>query len=264
MYRGLENPWPYRSFVVNAIRGEFKQQLARSRLGALWLILHPLARAAIFAIVFSEILVVRMPGISDSAGYAIYLIAGMCAWGLFNDIVTRTSTIFVDYAGTMKKIPVSHFCMPAIACGVSIFNHLLLLLALAVVFALLGKAPSPSWLGIVPGMMLITVFAAGLGLILGILNVFKRDVAQLTGIVLQIWFWLTPIVYVPGVLPEKFKWILEVNLLAPIIRIYQDAMLHDAYPAIEDLGLPLLAAVLMCLLSVALLRRASSDIVDAL
>jgi lipopolysaccharide transport system permease protein len=263
-YRGLDNPWLYRHFVVEAIRGEIKRQFARSTFGALWLVLHPLARAAVYAVVFSELIVVRMPGDNNVFAYTIYLMAGMSAWGLFNDVVMRCATIFVEYEATMKKIPVSHFCMPAIACGGALFAHALLLLALMLVSIFLGVVPGLAWVSILAGMAILLLFGAGLGVILGVFQVFKRDVAQVAGIALQLWFWMTPVIYLSANLPKKFHWIADLNPLRPVVAIYQDAMLYDRFPAMAELAAPFGIGVALCLMAALLLRRASGDLVDAL
>ncbi len=263
-YRGLDNPWPYRHFVIEAIRGEIKRQFARSTFGALWLVLHPLARAAVYAVVFSELIVVRVPNVDNVFAYTIYLMAGMCAWGLFNDVVMRCATIFVEYEATMKKIPVSHFCMPAIACGGALFAHVLLLLAMLLVSVCLGIMPGLAWLSILPGIVILLTFGAGLGVILGVFQVFKRDVAQMAGIALQLWFWMTPVIYLAENLPRKFQWVADLNPLRPVVAIYQEAMLYGRYPAIEPLVAPFGIGLALCLTAILLLRRASGDLVDSL
>lgn len=263
-YRGLANPWRHRHFVVQAVRGEIKRQFARSSLGASWLVLHPLARSAVFAFVFSEILVVKLPGVSNVYGYAIYLTAGMAAWSLFNDIITRCCTVFTEYASILKKVPVSHFCMPAIACGGALVSHGLLLVATAAALTALGAVPGVAWLALIPALAILTMLGISLGLILGIFSVFKHDVAQLTGIVLQLWFWMTPIVYAQESLPHKIRWVADINPMTPLVRIYQDAMVRNRLPEIDDFLIPLFLAAALTSIAIWLLHRASADIVDAL
>ncbi len=263
-YRGFTNPWPHRRFVVQAIRGEIKRQFARSTLGALWLILHPLARAVIFALVFSEILLARLPGVPSPYAYTIYLMAGMAGWGLFSDVLTRSVTIFIEYAAMLKKAPISHLCIPAIGCGGALFSHVVLLVAMALVTSLLGSVPGLAWLALIPAAAVLLLLGFGIGLILGVFNVFKRDVAQLIGIVLQLWFWLTPIVYVSDIIPKKYQWIAEFNPIWPVIRVYQDAMVYGTYPQLETLAVPLALGVALSLAALLLLRRASSDMIDSL
>jgi lipopolysaccharide transport system permease protein len=100
MLRSLYN---YRYFILSSIKGELRARFARSKLGALWFILHPLAQALIFSIVLAEVLGTRLPGVESRTAYAVYLLAGMASWGLFVEILNRSINIFVEQASSLKK-----------------------------------------------------------------------------------------------------------------------------------------------------------------
>jgi lipopolysaccharide transport system permease protein len=206
----------------------------------------------------------RLPGVTNKAGYAIYLMAGMAAWSLFAEIVNRCTTIFIDNAGVLKKISFPRLCLPIIVGGGALLNHILLLGATLVVFLFFGFYPGDAWIVLPVGIFFITIFAFGLGLLLGIFNVFIRDVGQVFSVVLQIWFWLTPIVYVAGILPENLDWLALYNPIAPLVKIYQDAMLYNVYPEWETLLFPAAVGVTLFILSFLIFRRASADLVDEL
>jgi lipopolysaccharide transport system permease protein len=250
--------------MSTSIKAEFIGRFARSKLGALWMILNPLAQATIFAIVLSEVLAAKLPNIDNKAAYAIYLMAGTAAWGLFAEIVTRCTTVFIDYSNTLKKIAFPRLCLPIIVCGSAILNHLLLLTAILVVFLCFGHYPSSAWLVLPIGMLLIILLGFGLGILLGLLNVFSRDVGQVITIVMQLWFWLTPIVYMSSTLPKQFASYLALNPMAPLVKIYQDALLYAQFPRFESLLIPFLISAGLFVFSFWVFRRASADIVDAL
>lgn len=228
------------------------------------MILNPLAQAAIFAIVLSEILAAKLPHVDSKSAYAIYLMAGTAAWGLFAEIVTRCTTVFIDYSNTLKKIAFPRLCLPLIVGGSALLNHLLLLSSIFVIFLLLGHMPTFAWLSVLVGIAIIMLFAFGLGILLGLLNVFSRDVGQVITIVLQLWFWLTPVVYTRETLPKQFTSILELNPMAMIVQIYQDALLFGKFPTWSNLFVPAMIAVGIFIFSFWIFRRASPDLVDAL
>lgn len=126
--------WRFRYFVIAAIIGELRNRFARSRLGLLWSVLHPLAQAAIFALVLAEVLGAKIGGPASSVSYPLYLLAGMSAWSLFNEILNRCLSVFIDYSGMMKKISFPRICLPFIVWGSALLNHLLLILAIFIVF----------------------------------------------------------------------------------------------------------------------------------
>ncbi|BCX80926.1 lipopolysaccharide transport system permease protein [Methylomarinovum caldicuralii] len=256
--------WRFRHFVLASIKSDLKGRYARSRLGALWFILNPLAQAAIFALILSEVLGARLPGVESKSAYAVYLMAGTAAWGLFSEIVTRSTNIFIEYANVMKKITFPRICLPVIVGGSALLNHVLLLLAIFVVFVFFGHLPGKAVLVLPLGIVLITLFAFGLGVLLGIFNVFNRDVSQVLNVALQIWFWLTPIVYPAEVVPKHMQWALQVNPMAPLVRLYQQAMLYGQWPEWSTLFVPALFALGFGLLTLVVFIRANADLVDAL
>ena len=95
-------------------------------------------------------------------------------------------------------------------------------------------------MAVLPLLALQILFALGLGIFLGTLNVFFRDVGQLTGVVLQFWFWLTPIVYTFSALPPQARALLKLNPMQPLLAAYQTVFLDKAMPDFLSL-LPLLA-----------------------
>ncbi|TIW17580.1 MAG: ABC transporter permease [Mesorhizobium sp.] len=261
MFRSL---WQYRHFILSSIRGDLKGRFVRSRLGGLWFILHPLAQALIFSIVLSEVLKARLPETDSPAAYPIYLLSGMAAWSLFNEILTRSMTVFIEQAPVMKKIAFPRLCLPIIVGGTALINHLLLLVAIFVIFVFLGHMPGLALILLPIGIVLIAAIAFGLGVILGVVNVFVRDVAQVMLIVLQLWYWLTPIVYPANVLPEQYALLLNLNPLAPLAALYQDALLFDRWPSAESLAMPAALGVVSMAFAIVFFRRASPELIDVL
>lgn len=230
----------------------------------MWSILNPLAQAAIFAIALSEVLGAKLPGVDIKAGYAIYLMAGTAAWSLFSEITSRCMTVFVEYSSVLKKISFPRLCLPIIIGGSALINHLLLLMATLFVFLFFGYFPSYAWIMLPFGMFIIAIFSFGIGVLLGVFNVFARDVGQVFAVVIQLWFWLTPIIYTPDTLPKNVRWLVDINPMAPIVRIYQDAMLYNRFPEWKTLALPILFSIVVFVFSFFVFKRASSDLVDAL
>lgn len=256
--------WRFRFFIVSSVRNDLRARVARSQLGAVWMVLQPLAQVAIFTLVLSEVLAAKLPGTTSKHAYAIYLMSGSLAWSLFSEITSRCLTIFVDNAGLLKKIVFPRICLPLIVVGSALVNSLLLFLAMAVIFLLMGHLPTLELLWLVPLAGITVAFALGLGLLLGVINVFVRDVGQVMVIVLQLWFWLTPIVYMPSIVPAQFRQWLALNPMVPIVEGYQQVILYQHAPF--GLGLTWVAGLSLLLLAAALLlfRRAAPDMVDVL
>lgn len=256
--------WRFRHFILAAVQGEIRGRFARSKIGALWIVLNPLAQAAIFALVLSQVLAARLPGESSPAAYPMYLMAGLAAWGLFSEILSRSLNIFIEYSGAMKKIAFPRICLPLIVLGVALVNHAFLLASIAVVFLFFGETPHLAWLYLPLGIGLVAAFAFGLGIFLGVLNVFVRDIAQIMGVVLQMWFWLTPVVYVRDILPAPLQTIVGYNPMTALAAIYQNAMVFHRAPDWAALASVCGIALVFVAAAMLVFRRASPELVDAL
>ncbi|MEW6765800.1 MAG: ABC transporter permease [Pseudomonadota bacterium] len=256
--------WHYRHFILSSIKNEIATRFARSRLGGAWMILHPLAQVAIYALILSAVLAAKLPGIDNRYAYAIYLMAGMLSWSLFAEVFARCLTVFIDNANLIKKMAFPRIALPLIVTGSALINNLLLFTAILVVFSLLGHFPTLTILWL-PLLLLVTLsLAIGMGLSLGIINVFIRDIGQVTPILLQFWFWLTPIVYTSGMLPQNHR---ELSLLNPVTGIvmgYQSILVYGQSPSLTILLYPTLLAIGSLILALFLYRRASEDMADML
>lgn len=264
MYGPLAGAWRFRHFIVSSVRSEFASRFARSRLGGLWMIVNPLAQAVILAFVMSSILSAKLPGIDNRFAFAIYMMAGMLCWSLFLETITRCLVVFIDNGGLLKKLVFPRICLPLVVAGSALVGNLLLLVATALVYLVLGHLPGVQFLWLPALVALTLALALGLGLTLGVLNVFVRDVGQVVPIVLQFLFWLTPVVYAPAMIPERFRVWLSLNPLYPLVNAYQSVLVHDTAPAWPPLlGVGVLAAVLLGF-ALFLFRRASAEMVDVL
>lgn len=260
----IKATWRYRGFILSSIRADFRARFGRSRLGASWMILQPLAQAAIFGYVLSEILSSKLPGIDSKFAYAIYLLSGTVAWTLFSEVLNKCVNVFLDNAGLLKKIAFPRVSLPLIAAGIGIANSALLFLAVCAVILLMGHPLSLNMAWLLPVSIAVVMFALGAGLLLGVINVFVRDVGQIVPVVLQLWFWLTPIVYVPEILPRSGKLLLDWNLIYPAVQAFQQVILYGRRPDLQAL-LPLAgASVVLLAVAYVAFRRASAEMVDEL
>ncbi|MBB6245209.1 lipopolysaccharide transport system permease protein [Rhodanobacter sp. A1T4] len=223
-----------------------------------------MAQVATYALVLSRIMAAKLPGIDNRYAYVIYLMAGMIAWSLFAEVVNRSLTMFVDNGNLMKKMAFPRVCLPIIIGGSCLVNNLLLLVTAVGVFLLTGQPLSWVMLWLPLLMAINLAFALGLGLILGVLNVFVRDVAQVMTVVLQLWFWFTPIVYMPSIIPDRLRAVLEFNPMMHMAVAFQDVLLYGRTPGIPGLLVIAVAAAVLLLFSLVLFRRAVPEMVDVL
>lgn len=256
--------WKSRGFIVSAIKSDIKGQYARSQFGFAWLIIHPLSQALMFALVLSKIMAARIPGVEGTFGYALYLLSGLLAWTLFIEIVSRSQNMFIEYANSMKKISFPRISIPFIVTGRALINNLILLVAVMFVYALFAFYPHQQYLWLPLIMLLNLALAVGIGVILGILNVFIRDIGQIMQVALQFWFWFTPIVYPISIIPEAMLPIVKLNPMYHIVTWYHEIMVFKNFTFDKTIAQVALLAIALILVAMILFRRASGELVDVL
>lgn len=229
------------------------------------MIIHPLVQAAIFALVLGQLLAGRLPDMANNRlAYPIYLLAGTLGWNLFTEVVSRCLTVFIENGNLLKKLVFPRICLPLIVAGSALVNNMLLFGAILLIFAILGFVPGLNLVWI-PLLTLINLaLALGLGVILGTLNVFIRDIGQVVPIVLQLGFWFTPIVYSPNIVPERVRRLMQLNPMYWIVQGYQNAILYDTQPVWIALSLIALMTLALLGMAMTIFRRANNEIVDVL
>ncbi|NVP00515.1 ABC transporter permease [Photobacterium damselae subsp. damselae] len=256
--------WAFRYFILSSIRTEFRAKFVRSKLGGIWMILHPLAMVLVYALILSQLMTAKMPEVSTQYAYPIYILSGVIGWTLFSEILGRCLTIFIDNGNLLKKISFPKLALPLIVIGSALVNFILFFITMFVVFGFLGHLPYHAliWL---PLLVLLTVaLATGIGLLFGVLNVFMRDIGQFINVALQFWFWLTPIVYMLTIVPEKYHWLMMMNPMTGVIMGYHNVLLYDTAPDFQVLMYPSLFALISLFLAMIFFKKASEEMADVL
>lgn len=256
--------WFYRGFIFSSVKREFQSRYRNSLLGALWPLLQPLAMILIYTLIFSQVMRARLPGVDDGLAYGIFICSGILTWGLFAEVLNRSLSMFLDNANLLKKLSFPRLCLPIVVALTALLNFAITLGLFLLVLALIGRFPGEAVLALPLLVGLQLLFALGLGLLLGLLNVFFRDVGQLFAIALQLWFWLTPIVYPMNILPPTLQPWLALNPMTGLMQAYQMLFLHDAWPSWQQLAPIALAGLVSCLLALLLYRAKTSDMLDEL
>jgi lipopolysaccharide transport system permease protein len=240
--------WAYRGFVWSSVLREFNGKYRESLLGGFWSVVHPLTMIVIYTVIFGQLMRSTLPGHEQTPfAFSIYLCSGVITWGLFAEMLGRLNTVFLDYGNLIKKSNFPRICLPAIVTLSSLINFGIVFALYLVFLALIGHWPGGLLWAVLPLLGLQLLFTLGLGIFLGTLNVFFRDVGQLTGVVLQFWFWLTPIVYTLPALPGGASQWLRYNPLLPLMVAYQGLFLDQRLPDFSTL-LPLALLTLFFLL----------------
>jgi lipopolysaccharide transport system permease protein len=214
--------------------------------------------------VLSVVMSAKLPGLEGTYAYPLFLTAGILAWSLFVEVVSRCLNLFIENGNLLKKMVFPRLALPLIVSGSALLNNLVLFVAVLVIFAVLGHVPGWQILWLPLLTVLLLGLALGLGMALGMLNVFIRDIGQLVTIALQFGFWLTPIVYSIELLPENARQLLYLNPLTAVVQAYQAVLVYGRAPDLQLLIYPAVCALVALLLATFLYRRGIDEVVDVL
>ncbi|WP_459616161.1 ABC transporter permease [Bordetella sp. 2513F-2] len=256
--------WAYRGFVLGSVKREFQSKYRNSLLGAAWMVLNPLAMIVVYTVIFSQVMRAKLPGVEGNLAYSIHLCAGVLTWGLFAEISGRAQTAFIDNANLLKKLSFPRLCLPVIVVANALVNFAIVFGLFTLFLLITGNFPGLPYFALAPVLALLVLFAIGLGITLGVLNVFFRDVGQFYGIVLTFWFWLTPIVYPVSILPQVVQGWMRFNPMARLMEAFQVILVQGQWPNWYSLWPVLALAAVLCLLGLSLFRKHAGEMVDEL
>ena len=256
--------WKYRGYVATMVKREFRIGYLGSLLGSTWSILNPMARIFIYTVIFSRVMKARISGVDDTMAYSLFLCAGLLPWTYFSELMGRCPTLFIDHANLLKKANFPRVILPVVLFLSTSINFIITFSIFLIFLLVTSRFPGWSIIGYFPLLIIQQFFVLGLGLSLGTLNVFFRDIGQIVGIALQFWFWFTPIVYPISVLSERARNLIELNPMAPFIVAYQNIILHNRWPQLTSFWLHMICTIAILLLGYLLFRKLCGDIVDEL
>jgi lipopolysaccharide transport system permease protein len=256
--------WAYRGFVLGMVARDFRGRYLGSALGGFWAVLNPLAQILIYTLVFSQVMRTRLPNVQDPLAYSLYLCAGLLTWNYFVEVLLRGQTVFLEQANMLKKVSFPRVTLPSYVFLSATVNFSIIWGLFLALLLLIGRWPGWVLVALVPLLLIQQALAVGLGLVLGVTNVFFRDVAQAVGVGLQFWFWLTPIVYPLSAVPEGVRDLIRWNPVYPLVTSYQRIIVEHQWPVWSQLWLVAVVAVAIAVISDTAFRHLAGAMVDEL
>jgi ABC-type polysaccharide/polyol phosphate export permease len=223
--------WRYRDLLRGLVQRDLRIKYKGSVLGIGWSLAHPLVVAAVYTLAFKYIL--RVP----VENFALYLLSGMLPWTAFTASLAQSTSSIVDNVGLVRKVAFPRMVLPLAAIGSHFTQFAFMYTALLAAALVVGPGPRASLLAVPAVAALQLAFTAGLGLVLATLHVHFRDTRHLLDVAVQVWFWVTPIVYTVSLIPERFRPLVYVNPMAAFVEAYHAAVVAGQWPGVPLLGL---------------------------
>lgn len=243
-----------RFILKQLVTKDFKRKYRRSVLGIAWSVLNPLMMMIVMSVVFS--FVFR----ADIENYPLYLILGNITFSFMSESTSQALMSFIDAAPLLKKVRVSRFVFPVQKVLFALVNFTFSLVAVALVMLWFRVVPTWHIIWLPVCLFLLVLFCSGIGLIVGSLAVFFRDVIHLWSVILTAWTYLTPIFWVPTQLaangaPTWVMSIVELNPMYGFVTFMRDIFLWNQNPSMQTLGLCVFWAVIMLGIGILVFRK---------
>jgi lipopolysaccharide transport system permease protein len=263
----LESIWRNRNLIRTLVRRDVMGRYSGSFGGAFWAVLNPLMLMLTYFFVFGLVLQSRFGSDTSRSGYAIYFLAGMLPWLAFSEAVGRSPFIMVEHRGFIKKLvfPVETLPVNLVVSGLVTEFFGIVLFALAL---LLVRGKVPLTVLYLPALIVPQILlTSGVCWFLAALGVFVRDLAQINGYILTVWFFITPICYAEtnlNSLPPLALQVLTKNPIFVLVRGYRSILLESKAPDWTSLAWLTVASILVFLLGHAWfykLRKSFADLI---
>jgi ABC-type polysaccharide/polyol phosphate export permease len=217
----------YRNLVIQTVRRNIVVRYKRSALGIAWTMLNPLGTTIILTFVFSRVF-------GGPASYAVYVLSGLICWTFFSQATSDSMNNLIWGGGLIKRIyvPRTVFAVSSVITG--LVNIALAMVPLLAVMLVTGIYPTWSMLILPVPALILAMFALGVGLFLSAIAVFFVDVTDMYAILLTAWFYLSPVIYKPELLPEQYAWIVKLNPMYYLINLFRAPIYEGRVPSLEE------------------------------
>lgn len=253
--------------IILLTRQELVDRHKGSVLGRIWTLLSPLINILVFVLIFSAIMGARLEGFGaevERFTYSIYLISGILAWTAFAKSLSTITNLFIERAGMITKVNTSLAALPLSVLLAEIVVYLISMGFFAIFLLMIGFPIDWHWLAIPVVLTLQLGFTYALGFSLAILAVYLKDIREGVAVLLPVWFWLTPIVYVDDIIPEWALRLISLNPMFQFIDAYRELILYQRLPGASGLLAMLAVTLVLLYAGFWLLRRTERDLRDSL
>jgi lipopolysaccharide transport system permease protein len=222
----LADLWSYRELLYFLIWRDVKVRYKQTMLGALWAILQPLIQMIIFTYFFGKL--ARIP--TDGIPYPIFFYTGLLLWTYFSTAVVSGANSLLGNTNLITKVYFPRLVIPAAAVGAGLIDFAIASVLLIGLLIYYSFSITLSYLMLLPLVVLTTLFALGMGVWLSSLNVRYRDVRYALAFLIQVWMFISPIIYPATLVPEEWRWIAILNPLTGIIESFRAALFGNQFP----------------------------------
>jgi lipopolysaccharide transport system permease protein len=261
----LSEVWRYRDLVRMLIHRDFVTFYKQTILGPLWFIIQPLFTSGMYTLIFGKLANISTDGIPQP----LFYMAGVINWGFFSECLTKTSDTFAANAGVFGKVYFPRLVMPLTTIFTGFIRYAIqysIFLVFFFYYLAGGAAISPNWMIALTPLVLVynALLSMGYGLWISAVTTKYRDLRFALPFMVQLWMYITPVVYPLSLIPDKYKIFMAFNPIAPAIELFRAAYLGAGTLNPLHIGLSMLITLVILLSGIIIFNRTEKTFMDTI
>lgn len=255
----------YSDLLSRMVRKEFLTSYQQTLLGPLWVLIQPTLTVLTSILIFNKVIGIPTDGVPP----LLYYLAGITLWSLFSDIFSNTATTFIQNEKLFNKVYFPRIISPLsiVLLNMVRFGIQLMFLIIAIVYYhLTGQVElhAETWIIAVPVIILTVQVGLGLGLFFSVVTAKYRDLTHLLQLLIRLLMFLCPIFYPMSIVPEKHKWIMNLNPLTTLFEAYRYAFLGTGDLQMAQVIYAIITSTVLLAVSLLLFNRMSDKLIDVI
>jgi ABC-2 type transport system permease protein len=247
----------YRELIWALALKELKIRYKRSVLGFLWALLNPMLLMLVLTVVFSKLMA------TPKVHFPIFLLSVLIPWTFFSQSLSYAAESIVSNGDLIKKVRVAKLVFPVAAVVSNMINFLLSLIPLALIVLVMRHPFYVTWLYLPVPIIALTLLTLGATFFFAAINVYYRDVSHILQIVLQVWFYVTPIIYsIDDIhIPAHYAFIFKLNPIIYVLNGFRLSVYYGMLPTLQSIAASFGCAFVALYLGFRIFRRHQHDFV---
>lgn len=259
----LKEIWHYRDLIMLFVRRDFVSRYKQTILGPFWFVLNPLISTLMYTLVFAGIAKIPTEGIPPQ----LFYLSGIVGWSYFAACLNGTSTTFISNSGIFGKVYFPRLAAPIsviISSIVQLGIQLLLLATVMIYYSLKGFVIQFNWYILFLPLLIVNLalLGLGIGIIFSALTTKYRDLSNLMGFGVQLWMYITPVIYPSSAVPEKYKIFVFINPVAPLVEAFKYALIGAGEFNPGRLLYSVVVTLILLFVGVVLFNRTEQNFMD--
>ena len=249
MFKKIKELYSYRQFLKTSVKKEFRGKYKKSFLGVLWSFINPLLQLLVYALVFPFILR------NQEENYVMFLFSALIPWNFFATTISQSTSIVVGNGGILKKVYFPREILPISIVISGAINFLIscIIIFVALMVSGMGITLNILWLPII--LIVQCIVTLGICFVLSALTVYIRDLEYFINVLLQLWMYVTPVLYSMDLIPQKLAKLFYINPMVEIINAYRCIFYYQTMPNLKALAILTSIGIIGTLIGYAIFKK---------